>query len=125
MPAADQAIPILPSRNIAETTAFYRELGFQGGPHDHDANYALFDRGGIELHFFSFPELDPTTSYAGCYLRVADAKAWYDAFAQVALPKTGIPRLDALSAKPWGMLEFALVDPSGNLIRVGQQIESR
>jgi hypothetical protein len=29
-------------------------------------------------------------------------------------------RLDRLEEKPWGMREFAMVDPDGNLIRIGQ-----
>lgn len=28
--------------------------------------------------------------------------------------------MDALERKPWGMLEFAVVDPDGNLLRIGQ-----
>lgn len=119
-PAVDQAIPILPSRVIAETVAFYQRLGFAGGPHEFDANYALLRRGDIELHFFAHPSLRPEQSDAGCYLRVQDAPAWYLTFQSANLPNQGIPRLDALSAKPWGMLEFAMVDPDGNLIRVGQ-----
>jgi hypothetical protein len=30
--------------------------------------------------------------------------------------------MEALEDKPWGLREFALVDPDGNLIRVGQII---
>ncbi|AVP98471.1 glyoxalase/bleomycin resistance/extradiol dioxygenase family protein [Ahniella affigens] len=119
----DQAIPILPSRVIAETVTFYQRLGFAGGAHDFDANYALLCRGDIELHFFAHPNLRPEQSDAGCYLRVQDARAWYQAFQRANLPNQGIPRLDALSAKPWGMLEFALVDSDGNLIRVGQVLD--
>jgi hypothetical protein len=29
--------------------------------------------------------------------------------------------LEAVEDKPWGMREFAIVDPNGTLIRVGQQ----
>ncbi len=35
-------------------------------------------------------------------------------------PKQGIPRMDAIENKPWGLREFALVDEDGNLLRVGQ-----
>jgi hypothetical protein len=30
--------------------------------------------------------------------------------------------MDALADKPWGLREFALVDPDGNLLRIGQVI---
>jgi hypothetical protein len=28
--------------------------------------------------------------------------------------------MDRLQDKPWGMREFAVVDPDGNLVRIGQ-----
>jgi hypothetical protein len=30
--------------------------------------------------------------------------------------------MEALEDKPWGLREFAIVDPDGNLLRVGQII---
>ncbi|KAB7763189.1 bleomycin resistance protein [Xanthomonas maliensis] len=125
MPAAriDQAIPTLPSRAIAQTVAFYRRLGFAGDAHPHDPGYAILTRGEVELHFFAHPELDPATCYAGCYLRVADVAPLYAAMSQAGLPTHGIPRCDPLADKPWGMREFAIVDDSGNLLRIGQAID--
>jgi hypothetical protein len=35
-----------------------------------------------------------------------------------------IPRLTAPIDQPWGMREFALVDPSGNLVRVGHDLDA-
>jgi uncharacterized glyoxalase superfamily protein PhnB len=34
----------------------------------------------------------------------------------------GVPNLHPVEEKPWGMKEFALIDPHGNLIRIGQEI---
>jgi len=53
---------------------------------------------------------------------VADVNALSRAFAAAALPGAGIPRLDAVADKPWGMREFAVVDPDGNLLRIGQAL---
>lgn len=61
-----QTIPTLPSRSIPQTVAFYRQLGFVGDAHPHDAGYAILRRGDVELHFFAHPDLDPTGCYAGC-----------------------------------------------------------
>ena len=121
--AADQAIPILPSRSVNDTVAFYRQLGFAGGVHPHDNGYAVLTRGGAELHFFTHRELVPADSWAGCYLRVLDVERFYSACLAVDLPRTGIPRLVALEDKPWGLREFAVIDPDGNLVRIGQIIE--
>lgn len=120
--ATDIAIPILPCRSMASTTAFYRRLGFEGGVHAFDQHYAIFTRGTIELHFFLHPELTPAASWAGCYLRVLDVQKLYEAAVASGLPHAGIPRIDRLEDKPWGLREFAIVDPDGNLIRIGQLI---
>jgi catechol 2,3-dioxygenase-like lactoylglutathione lyase family enzyme len=122
MQADDLAIPILPSRSIAATVAFYKPLGFEGGPHASDSDYAILRRGAIELHFFTHRALVPAESSAGCYIRVQDVERIYRSFRDSPLPQTGIPRMERLEDKPWGLREFALVDPDGNLLRIGQII---
>ena len=118
---SDLAIPILPSRSLNDTLAFYRRLGFDGEVLGF-GNYAILRRGTVELHFFAHPELRPAESYAGCYIRVTDVERIYLAIKLAQLPQKGIPRQDPLEDKPWGMREFAVVDLDGNLIRIGQQI---
>ena len=118
---SDLAIPTLPSRSVGDTLAFYRRLGFDGEIHAF-GGYAILRRGTVELHFFTHDELRPAESSAGCYIRVSDAESIYQAFALAELPRKGIPRMDALEDKPWGMREFAIVDPDGNLLRIGQTL---
>lgn len=122
MPAHDLAIPTLPSRSIAATVAFYDRLGFAASLPGGGGAYAILTRGTIELHFFGHPDLDPATSSAGCYIRVGDADGLHAAFAPAGLPAHGIPRLDAPATRPWRMREFAVVDPDGNLLRIGQPL---
>lgn len=114
----DIAIPILPSRSLVATLAFYGRLGFDG--EIVGEAYAILTRGPLEIHFFSHPELRPEDSWAGCYLRVANVDGLNQAMRQSELPTRGIPRMDRLENKPWGMREFAVVDEDGNLIRIGQ-----
>lgn len=116
------AIPILPSRDIPATVAFYRRLGFSGGPHAFDAGYAILTLDGIELHFFAHGTLVPTDNDAGCYIRTDRVDALHALFARAGLPASGQPRLTHAEDKPWGLREFALVDEDGNLVRVGQVI---
>ena len=117
----DIAIPILPSRSLSDTLAFFRQLGFDGEIHSF-GDYAILRRDTVELHFFTHEELRPAESSAGCYIRVSDVESFYRAFVSADLPRRGIPRQDALEDKPWGMREFAIVDPDGNLIRIGQTL---
>ena len=120
---ADGAVtvaPILPARDFETTTRFYGKLGFvfasQYQPPD---AYLILRRASIELHFFPHFELDPASSYAGCYIRVGDVEAWFEAAARMGLANKGIPRLIPLQDRPWGMREFAIIDPDGSLLRIG------
>ncbi len=120
MQQSDIAIPTLPSRSLGNTLKFYERLGFEGRVLGVGGAYAILTRGSLELHFFSHPELIPAESSAGCYIRVRDVESLHRAFSLAELPKKGIPRMDALENKPWGLREFAVVDEDGNLLRIGQ-----
>ncbi len=111
------ACPILPSRDLAATQAFWAALGFACTGEYPD--YLILARDGVELHFFRWPDHDPVTCYAGAYLRLTDAAAIDAEWGALALPATGIPRLIRVEDKPWGMRELAVIDPDGNLIRLG------
>ena len=119
----EYAVPIMPSRNLREALEFYERLGFEmrGAPPE-TYGYLIIGRGrAIELHFWESPEVDPLTTDHSCYVRVADADALYAAWEAVGVPadpSTG-SRLMPPGETDYGMREFALVDKSGNLARVG------
>lgn len=123
---AESAVPILPSRDLRDTLAFYERLGFENrGAPPEEWDYLIIGRGGIELQFYASPDTDPLTTSASCYLRVADADAVHDEWRATGIPSdpaTG-SRLVAPMDTAYGMREFALVDRSGNLIRVGSPLE--
>lgn len=118
---SDCAIPVLPARNLQETVEFYQNLGFEThfDPESQDA-YAIIIYGTLELHFSLLPEIIPSESYAECYLRVSQVDELYRKFQAQSLPFVGIPRIGRLENKPWGMREFYIIDPSGNLLKIGQ-----
>lgn len=110
--------PILPSRDLASTRAFWEALGFLH-PGEEYPEYLILERDGVELHFFLWPAHDPATCYAGAYIRVPDPDILDSEWGALGMPATGIPRLMRAEDKPWGMREIAVIDPDGNLIRVG------
>jgi hypothetical protein len=118
----ERAVPILPSRNLGETLAFLERLGFENaGAHYSVWNYLIVSRGDVELQFFSHPDVDPLTTDAMCYLRVEDADALYAEWSEIGVasdPLTG-SRLMPPQTTEYKMREFALVDKSGNLYRIG------
>jgi catechol 2,3-dioxygenase-like lactoylglutathione lyase family enzyme len=123
----EYAVPILPSRNLEETLDFYSRLGFElrGAPIE-KYGYLIIGRGSIELHFWDEPNVDPLTTTASCYVRVRDADALHhewEATGVVSDAATG-SRLVPPTETDYGMREFALVDKSGNLIRVGSPLNT-
>jgi catechol 2,3-dioxygenase-like lactoylglutathione lyase family enzyme len=114
------AVPILPSRDLDETRTFYERLGFHmsGGVYD---GYMLLSRGAAEIHFFLKPDVDPLTTDFSCYLRVDSSDTLYEEWEALRIPHDAATgsRLVSPVDTDYGMREFALVDPSGNLLRIG------
>lgn len=122
---SERSEPILPSRDLNETRAFYKKLGFDSWSEGRSQfEYEIFSRGHLVVHFFLDSGLNPADSDSMCYLRVRDADQVYAEFSVVGLPKQGIPRLTAPRDEPWGMREFAVVDTSGNLLRIGHDLDA-
>lgn len=115
------SIPILPSRDLDATAAFYAPLGF-AAPGRWPGYLILTHPTGVELHFWEHPDEDPLTNDVACYLRFDTAdevRALHEAWAGTGLPGHGVPRLVAPQATDYGLLEMALVDADGSLVRVG------
>jgi catechol 2,3-dioxygenase-like lactoylglutathione lyase family enzyme len=122
---AEYAVPILPSRDLRETLDFYERLGFENrGAPPEEWDYLIVGRGGIQLHFYPDPDVDPLTTAASCYVYVEDADAVFEEWKRAGIeadPATG-SRLVAAVDADYGMREFAVVDRSGNLVRVGSPL---
>jgi hypothetical protein len=115
-----KTIPILPSGNFDETAPFYARLGFvERGRWPEE--YLIIKRPGddLELHFWYNASVDPKKNDVGCYVRwdtAEEARALYDEWAGADV-KPG--RLTPPTETDYGLLEFALIDLHGNLVRVG------
>lgn len=76
--------------------------------------------GDIWLHFISTPDVDPLSTASSCYLYVDDADALHAAWSEVVVPDAATgSRVEPPVTTDYGMREFAVVDRSGNLVRVG------
>ena len=117
---SERAVPILPSRDLHESLSVYERLGCgnRGAP-PQALGYLILGRGEIELHLLGEPNAFPELSGpASCYLMVADADAlhteWSGSGVEAEAPMTS----------DYGMREFMLRDPRGNLLRVGSMVGS-
>ena len=104
--------PILPVVAMEPAIAFYRRLGFEVTSWDKDYAWVGWD-GHELLHLRQVPGLDGSANASSCYLHVDDADRWHATWSLSGV-EIGPPEDEA-----WGMREFAVTDPSGNLIRVG------
>ena len=105
---------VFPVTDVVPAAAFYRSLGFVV---DGDDGYAwVTHNGGEILHLARVDDLDPALNRAAGYLHVQDAGDWHRAWTE-----SGVD-VGPLVDEPWGMREFSLRDPDGNLLRVGQNL---
>jgi hypothetical protein len=114
-----KTIPILPSRDFDETAGFYVPLGFRETGRWPGEYLTMAREDGIELHFWSKPNLRPAANDVACYIRfesAAEARSLHDSWAS-RVPDGG--RLHPPVPTGYGLLEFALGDPHGNLLRIG------
>ena len=83
MRVAPVTIPILPSGDFDVTAEFYARLGFtERGRWPGDYLIIRNDAVGIELHFWSKPDVDRWTNDVACYVRfdsAGEAQALHDA----------------------------------------------
>jgi catechol 2,3-dioxygenase-like lactoylglutathione lyase family enzyme len=114
---SDRATPCLPSRDLTVTSQFYGRLGFRVT--FHDDGWLILERGPIQLEFFPRTDLDPRRNIASCCIRVSDGNALHEAFRSANLPTSSreTPRISLPVDQPWGLKEFAVVDPDGNVLR--------
>jgi catechol 2,3-dioxygenase-like lactoylglutathione lyase family enzyme len=94
------AVPIMPSKDLDATLAFYERLGFENaGSAPSDFNYLIIRRGGVQLHFYGDPDVDPLTTSSSCYVFVDDADAVYDAWKRHRNPNRSEHRKSAAGTR--------------------------
>jgi len=109
-----KACPMLPSNDLSRSVEYYvTKLGF--AKRTLGATHAIVERDGVELHFW------PCTDHhiaenSGAYFRVDDVEAVFSSMTQAA----DGGRISAPRDREWGMREFYVWDPDGNLLRFGQ-----
>lgn len=121
-------IPIFPSSDFDRTAAFHAALGFSESSR-FGTHYLILEHPvGLELHFFGAGRVRTRSNDHAAYVRFDSVapvealhRAWTeaastDAFAIVA-GKAG--RVVPLVETDYGLLEFAMLDSDGNLLRLG------
>lgn len=112
VPLLSTAVPILPSEDLDRSRAFYSFLGFRVLSQTPD--YLRIALDSVQLHFYLTSDTDPRTNQEGWYLCTAQPDELRERWCAdgVDCPAATVPA-------EYGATVFALVDPDGNMLRVG------
>lgn len=104
-------------RDKSITRDFYHKLGFHDVGKSDYKDYLIVQKDQVQIHFFQFQDLDPRENYGQVYIRTNDIKALYQSMLD---SNAGIHPDGELQIKPWGQMEFSMLDPDNNLLTFGQ-----
>ena len=116
------AIPVLASLDLQQSKQFYEEkLGFTA---ELFGDYMIAKRDNMEIHFWLandriYPE---STS---CYIRGGQVPALYEELSKKGIGTNPIDgeRMSDFTTRHWGMKEFYVWDPHGNLLKFGMSTD--
>lgn len=106
----------VPARDLAESVAFYRALGFEASIESDDLATVRHGRTAFLLSRFFVAE---HANNFVMHLLVADADDWYRNVEASGVVTTFSVRLGPPDDRPWGIRDFTLIDPTGVLWRIG------
>lgn len=116
----ERVAPVVPVSDLDAAVARYQRLGFDTKLYQGGGRYAFAERGAVSLHLSEWDGHDPGRTAAQVYLYVSDADALHDEWAAAGVEGRLSPPHDT----PYGLREFAYVDPDGTLHRAGSPTPS-
>ncbi len=105
------ATPVLASLDIKRSVEFFcSELGFTK-IHEEQGAYGIVSSGAVSIHFWACSDRKIAEA-SGCRVGVSGIERLYARCMKSDIVHPNAP----LSKAPWGSQEFAILDPSGNLV---------
>jgi len=110
----------VPARDFELSKQFYKDIGFTMASDGGGVAYFHFGDASFLLQNFYEKALAENLMM---HLLVEDVEAWWN-----HLNKTGVAakykvKVTKIELQPWRMRDFCLVDPSGVLWRIGQNVD--
>jgi uncharacterized glyoxalase superfamily protein PhnB len=110
----------VPARDFALSKQFYQDLGFEVAWSSE--NMAYLHHGNCAFLLQDFYVKEHADNFM-MHIIVTDVDAWWRYVeAQEISSKYNI-KIDPPEDRPWGLRDFTLVDPTGVLWRIGQNID--
>ncbi len=105
------ATPVLASLDIERSAEFFSsKLGFTK-VHIVQAEYGIVSNGAVQIHFWACKDRHIAEA-TGCRVQVQGIGELHAQCASHDIVHPNAP----LARKPWGTMEFAILDPDGNLV---------
>ncbi|MCY1551861.1 hypothetical protein D9M68_882210 [compost metagenome] len=109
----------VPAKDYPQSKAFYLDLGFRPGGSDDELTY--FSHGDCAFLLQNFYAKDLAENLM-MHLLVKDVESWWRMVQDSGVIERYGVRVVPPQDQPWGMRDFILIDPSGVLWRIGQNI---
>jgi catechol 2,3-dioxygenase-like lactoylglutathione lyase family enzyme len=117
-----EAKAFVPSKDFALSKRFYQDLGFDLAWSSEDLAYLRHGDSSFLLQ--NFYEKEHADNFM-MHLLVEDVEAWWSHVqAQGLTAKYGV-KVEPPADRPWGLRDFVVVDPTGVLWRIGQNINRK
>ncbi len=109
----------VPSKAFPLSKQFYQDLGFELAS---DSNgVAYFRHGDASFLLQDFYE-EGLAHNLMMHLLVEDVDAWWASITDAGIAERYGVKVTTVETRPWRMRDFVLIDPSGVMWRIGQNI---
>lgn len=109
----------IPSKDFEVSQNFYQALGFELASVFGDVAYMRRGHTAFLLqNYYQVKHAENTMMH----LLVEDAQSWLEHVKDSGVEEDFNCKVTELIEQPWGMLEFCLIDPSGVLWRIAENI---
>ncbi|AYF88509.1 VOC family protein [Pseudomonas sp. JS3066] len=109
----------VPAKDYAQSKDFYRELGFEMCSTSDEVSYFRYGHSAFLLQNFYSKEFAENLMM---HLQVKDVESWWQHVQTSGVIERYGLRVVPPQDQPWRMRDFVLIDPSGVLWRIGQNI---
>ncbi|MDW5417969.1 VOC family protein [Iodobacter sp. CM08] len=109
----------VPAKNYEVSKQFYQDIGFTMAS---DAGGVAYFYTGSSSFLLQNFYVEEHANHFMMHLLVKDVLAWHAHLSALDLVGKYQVKLTAVEVQPWKMQDFVLIDPSGVLWRIGQNI---
>lgn len=110
----------VPARDFALSKRFYADMGFTLASDTEGVAYFHHENVSFLLQDFYVKEAAENLMM---HLLVEDVDAWWQRLRDTGLAERYGVRIGAVELQPWRMRDFVLIDPSGVLWRIAQNVD--